>query len=221
VSWPTEIARFLAEQLGITERRQAEQQWRQNAAAARPGETWTITVAKKDTRGRQALSWVSGPVDSFQGSRGPGEIKMLGEENLPEKVRPLGLLTGLLAAKTRWHLQPGNQDVPPRLPAAGAGDLEAIPAGVEVMVEHRMPAHPKLRCIESGTTGHVMHRHNQVGRHIGDSWVRLDDVVGVLRVAFDQTNLSLPWDTAAPTATTAEHPVRITADSGMSADGER
>jgi hypothetical protein len=222
VSWPTEVARFLADQLGITERRQAEQQWRENAAAARPGQTWTITVAKKDSRGRKALSWVSGPVDSFQGRRGLGEIKMLGEENLPNEARRLGPLTGLLAAKTRWHLEPGDQHVPPRLPAAGAGDLEAVPAGVEVMIEHRVPAHPGLRCIESGTTGHVMHQGNQVGRHIGDSWVLLNNVIGLLHHVYADQDERIPlWENPAPTAAPTDSPVSITADSGMSVDGQR
>jgi hypothetical protein len=221
VSWPTEIARFLADQLGITERRQAERQWRSNAAAAQPGEIWTITVATRDSRGRQALSWVSGPVDSFQGSRGLGEIKMLGEENLPENARRLGPLTGLLAGKTSWHLEPGDQNMPPRLPTAGPADLEAVPAGAEVMVEHRVAAHPGLRHIESGTTGHVMHSRNQVGRHIGGSWVVLDDVIGLLHHFYADLDERIPlWENPAP-ADPSESPVSITADSGMSADGDR
>lgn len=217
MSWPTEVARFLAHQMGITERRRAEQQWRQGAAVARPGEIWTITVITRDAFRRPAVSWVSGPVDTIA-SRRYGQIKMLGEEYLPDEARPLSPVTGLVAGKTRWHLERGDRKVPPHLPRAGGDDLAAVPAGTKVMVELRRPSQPELRCIESGTTGHVLHRNGHVGRHIGNSWVLLDNVIGLLRIEHDQG--VLPYHQAALMQTT-KRPIRITADTGMSADGER
>ena len=221
VSWPSDVPRFLADLLGITDRRQAERQWRHNAAAARPGQNWTITVSTTDSRGRRALSWVSGPVESFPGRWGLGEIKMLGEEYLPDEARPLAPWTGFLAGRTRWHLAPGDEHVPPRLPTAGAAELAAVEVGAEVMVEFRARSHPRLRCIESGTTGFNMHHNGRVGRTIGSTWVVLDDVIGLLRTGFDQTSLSLPWDSPVLTADTSQRPVSLTADSGLSADGDR
>ena len=217
MSWPTEVTRFLADLLGITERRQAEQQWRQGAAAARPGEVWTIRVFTRDAHDRLARSWVSGPVE-VRTDRGR-ELKMLGQEYLPEQARPLSPMTGLLAGRTSWHLERGDQGMPPRLPRAGADDLAAVPAGTDVMVEVRMPAHPQLRCIESGTTGHVLHHHGVVGRYVGSTWVVLDDVLGLIRTSHDQLTGASQRDQGG--SRPPGGPVSLTADAGLSADGER
>src|SRR5689334_25164375 len=111
MSWLHDLIQTVTHELGISDRRQAERDWRQNAAAAQPGEVWTKTVITRDSRRRRALSWVSGPVESIPSRN--GAIKMLGEEYLPDQATRLGPGIGVLPAPTRFHLQPGAAFLPP------------------------------------------------------------------------------------------------------------
>lgn len=163
----------------IRRRRDAAAGWNTKAATAQPGQTWTVRYSTpRAVDGGAFQSYTSGPVriigDDCPVPQYRGH-KNLGEMNLDTPMKP-GWFGPHPA--TRYLLTPG--DDAPSVHAGSGDDLLAVPAGRTAMVEH-VDASLNLRNVEIGQVGDVADFNDgaDLGRYVGDSWVRLSEVTGV------------------------------------------